>query len=77
MPIENPVRVPSLFTGADMQTVVAVIFTIVFIWWAIYTIVIAYHWFRYGRSGWLAVPAMAAHLFVSGWILIFITSGLR
>lgn len=59
------------------ESVIAVIITIVFIWWAIFTLVAAYHWFRYGRESWVAVPAMALHLVVSGWIFVFATGALH
>lgn len=61
----------------DAGSVVAVIFALIFIWWFIYTLVAAYHWLRFGRETWVAVPALALHLFISGWLLLFMTSGLH
>lgn len=66
-----------LFTSAGLESVLAVIITIVFIWWAVFTLVAFYHWFRFGRDTWVAVPAVVLHLFVSGWIFIFATGGLH
>ena len=65
------------FSAANLETVLAVVITIVFIWWAVFTLVAVYHWMRYARDTWLAVPALAVHLFVSAWIFIFATGGLH
>ncbi len=65
------------FPAASIETILAIVITIVFIWWAIFTVVAIYHWFRFARDSWLAVPAVAVHLFVSGWIFVFATGGLH
>lgn len=72
--------IPSFTIGVpnvSIESVLAVIITIVFIWWAIYTLVVMYHWLRYGRESWLAVPALAVHFLVSGLIFVFATGGLH
>ncbi|HYD93667.1 MAG TPA: hypothetical protein VEB18_04430 [Candidatus Paceibacterota bacterium] len=71
-----PNLMPNL-PGASIETILAIVITIVFIWWAIFTLVAMYHWFRFARDSWLAVPSIALHLFVSGWIFIFATGGLH
>lgn len=68
---------PSFMQGLTAEALVSLVFTLLFIWWLIYTAVAAYHWFRFGRSSWVAVPALAAHLVVSGGIFVFMTSGLQ
>ncbi|MEK9160811.1 MAG: hypothetical protein AAB440_02115 [Patescibacteria group bacterium] len=73
----SPLQLPSFMTGASAEMVVSVIFTLVFIWWAVYTAVAVYHWFRFGRASWVAVPALAIHLTISGGIFVFMTSGLH
>lgn len=65
----------SFGSAITSQNVLAVVFTIIFIWWAIFTLVAAYHLLRYGRESWLAVPAVALHFAVSGWIFLFATGG--
>lgn len=80
LPVFNPAQFGSsdfLRERLDAGSVVAVVFALLFIWWFIYTLVAAYHWLRYGRETWVAVPALALHLFVSGWLLFFMTSGLH
>ncbi|KND51737.1 MAG: hypothetical protein ABA06_00555 [Parcubacteria bacterium C7867-001] len=64
----------NIINGAD---VIAVILAIIFIWWAVYTLIAVYHWFRFGRHSWIALPAIVAHLFVTVNLLFFITSGLH
>lgn len=76
----QPTVVPSLlpsFPAASLETILAAVITLVFIWWAIFTGVAIYHWVRFARDSWLAVPAIAVHLFVSGWIFVFATGGLH
>ncbi len=70
-------RFPAIFGNVTSEAVLSVIFTLVFIWWTVYTLVAIYHWFRYGRSSWVAVPAIALHLAVSGGIFIYMTSALH
>ncbi len=70
-------HLPSQLTNLTAESVLSVLFTLVFIWWLVYTLVAIYHWFRYGRSTWVAVPAVALHLAVSGGIFIYMTSGLH
>ncbi len=60
-------------TGSNLLPIV---FFIIFAIWMLYTLVAAYHWFRYGHKSWLAVPAIALHVFVSGLLIIYIASGL-
>lgn len=62
---------------ADSQGVIPVIFAIIFIWWTIFTLVAIYHWLRFGRMSWFAMPLIALHLFVSYWLLTYITAGLH
>jgi len=73
----TPLQLPTWITGASAESVISIIFTLLFIWWLIYTIVAAYHWFRFGRSSWVAVPAIAAHLVISGVIFVFMTVNLH
>jgi hypothetical protein len=73
----SPLALPSFITGAPAEMVVSIIFTLLFIWWVVYTVVVTYHWVRFGRSSWVAVPALAVHLAVSGGIFVFMTSGLH
>lgn len=77
---ESATYVPSLFplfTAPNLETVLAVVVTVVFIWWVIYTLVAGYHLLRFARDSWITVPALALHLFVSGWIFVFATGGLH
>lgn len=57
--------------------VVPVFFFFIFIVWAVYTLVAAYHWFRYSNNVTLAMSAMTAHLVVSAWLAIYTVSGIH
>lgn len=37
----------------------------IFIFWALYTLVAVYHWLKYSHASWVALPAIALHLFLS------------
>jgi hypothetical protein len=56
---------------------VAIIVAIGFILWIVYTLVVSYHWLRYGRSSIVAIPALAVHIFVSLSIALYALSALR
>ncbi|HWH07082.1 MAG TPA: hypothetical protein VNU47_00970 [Candidatus Paceibacterota bacterium] len=63
---------PEITSAYDL---VSIIFTVIFILWALYTLIAAYHWLRFARNSWIAVPAVGAHLFVSAVLMIYATSG--
>lgn len=65
------------FTLPDAATVLPAIFAIVFFIWLAYTLVVAYHWFRYGHRSFLAVPLLALHVVVSGTLMLLATAGLK
>lgn len=65
------------FGLSNVASVFPVIFAIVFFIWVVYTLVIAYHWLRYGHRSFLAVPLLALHLIVSGALMVLATAGLR
>ena len=72
--IPNPL---SFLSSTSIESVLAVVITLVFIWWAIFTLVVVYHWFKYSRDNVIAVPAIVVHIVVSGWIFVFATGGLH
>ncbi len=72
--VPNPL---SFFSAASVESILAIVITIVFIWWAIFTVVVIYHWMKYSRDSVFAVPAIALHIFISGWIFVFATGGLH
>jgi hypothetical protein len=63
--------------GIPFGSIFTVVFFIILFVWFIYTLVVSYHWFRYGHRSWFAIPAIAMHLFVSGFCIIFAISGLQ
>ena len=77
----QPIAVPTIpaFSvipaGVSLESVLSVVITLIFIWWAVFTRVAAYHWFRYARDSWVAVPAFALHIAVSAWVFVFATGG--
>lgn len=73
----SPLPSFSMLTTGSVETFLALFITVVFIWWGIFTLVSAYHWLRYARDSFVAVPAIVVHLFVSGWIFVFATGGLH
>ncbi|MDB5236933.1 MAG: hypothetical protein JWL88_35 [Parcubacteria group bacterium] len=68
---------PAPLPQVDLSGFVPVLFSVVFIVWIIYTLVVIYHWFRYRHKSWFAVPAIVLHFFVSGTIILFMISGLK
>lgn len=62
---------------ASAYDFVSIIFTVIFLLWLVYTIVSIYHWVRYGHKSWVAVPAVAIHLGVSAFLMLFAAAGFR
>ncbi|MDD2657130.1 MAG: hypothetical protein PHD04_00495 [Candidatus Pacebacteria bacterium] len=48
---------------------------IIFAFWAIYTLIAIYHWLKYSHASWVAVPAIAVHLFISFALMSYALSG--
>ncbi|MEA2701932.1 MAG: hypothetical protein QOE22_641 [Candidatus Parcubacteria bacterium] len=65
------------FGISDLSVAFPVIFAIVFFIWVAYTLVLAYHWFRYGHRSFLAVPMLVLHVVVSGTLMLLAAAGLR
>lgn len=70
----SPITLPE---GISLSTVFSVVFALIFIFWLIYSLVVIYHWIRHAPDSWIAVPAVALHLFVSGILIFYATSGLH
>ncbi len=47
----------------------------VFAFWAVYSIVIVYHWLKYSHDSRIAFPAIALHLFLSVALMAWALSG--
>jgi len=63
--------------AVDPNTVFSVIFLAIFVCWLVFTLVVIYHWLRHASESWIAVPAVALHLAVSGFLIFYATSGLH
>jgi hypothetical protein len=72
-PFQQPLL--NIAAPADFSSMLTIAFFFIFIGWFIYTIVASYHWFRYSHRSWLAVPAVAVHIFISGLLIFYIASG--
>lgn len=70
------VSLPPFLADLSVAQVLPILFLVVFIVWAIYTAIAAYHWIRFGHESWAAVPALLTHAFVSIWIMFFTVSGI-
>lgn len=66
---------PPLFTAIEAENAVSVIFTLAFLLWALFTMISAYHWIRYGHRSSVAIPALITHIVVSCGIAIYAVIG--
>lgn len=69
-----PIHTPAFFAFSQGQ-VLEVVFGLVFFIWALYTLILAYHWIRYGHRSWIGIPAIIIHLLVSGALFLMAVSG--
>lgn len=67
MQTETPNQAP-LLLGSNIETIVSLVFLFLFVVWAVYTLISAYHWLRYGHRSVVAIPALIVHVVVS-WLL--------
>lgn len=70
-----PLTPPVFLTDIDPAQVISVIFAVLFIIWALYTLITAYHWLRYGHNSAVAIPALITHILVSGFLALYAVSG--
>jgi hypothetical protein len=70
---------PSLLSflpdGISAGSVVQWSLYIVFIFWAIYTVVAVYHWLRYSHASFVSFPAIGVHLLISFALMAYALSG--
>jgi hypothetical protein len=66
-----------MFGSFDWGTVLPAIFAIIFFIWLAYTLIVTYHWLRYGHRSLLTVPVLALHIIVSGTLMLLATAGLK
>jgi len=66
---------PAFLQSVNVEQVVSVVFALLFILWALYTLITAYHWVRYGHRSSIAIPALITHVIVSGYLALFAVSG--
>lgn len=59
----------------DPAKIVAVIAWAMFVLWAVYSAVAAYHWLRYGHRSSIAIPALLTHVIISAALALFAVSG--
>lgn len=72
---ESPFQAPLFnIVSIDPSRYLTILFFIVFAVWATYTVIAAYHWFKYGHRSWLAVPAIGIYVFVSGLAILYMAS---
>jgi hypothetical protein len=67
--------VEPLFQAIDGGKIVAIIAWVMFVLWAVYTAIAAYHWLRYGHRSPIAIPAIIVHVIVSLLLASFAVSG--
>jgi hypothetical protein len=58
----------------DVKHVLALVFGLIFFVWLIYTLVVLYHWIRYGHRSTFAIPSFILHIVVSGALLLMALS---
>jgi hypothetical protein len=61
----NPLLV---LVGSNIQGFISIAFLVLFIIWAIYTVIAGYHWLRYGHRSIVAIPALIVHV-VASWLI--------
>lgn len=63
---------PSVSASSATEWLLGAVFAV----WALYTLVVVYHWLRYARDSRAAKPAIVIHLAVSALFMLCAVSGL-
>lgn len=71
----QPLAPPAFLQYLEVGKVISVVFAVLFVIWAIYTLVSAYHWLRYGHSSAVAIPALIVHVVMSWLLASYAVSG--
>ncbi len=75
-PFTPPAFLSNLSINLSSSVFVSSFFYLVLLYWIMYTIVAVYHWLVHSHNASIALPAIAAHLFVSIVLIGYIVSGL-
>lgn len=67
---------PPFLADFSFVEILPVLFLVVFVVWAVYTAIAAYHWIRFGHDSWAATPALLTHAVVSLWAMFYAISGI-
>ena len=70
-----PVQSPFASIALGQTQVLEILFGIVFFVWAIYSIVLVYHWVRYGHRSTIGVPMLITHFIISAGLFLLAASG--
>ncbi|HET9641411.1 MAG TPA: hypothetical protein VFP46_01000 [Candidatus Paceibacterota bacterium] len=65
------------FAGLSAGFALELVLFFAFSFWAVYTIVAIYHWFRFSHASLVTFPAVATHLIVSFALATYILTGNR
>ncbi len=76
-PVLQPPSFATAFPAIDMGQVISVVFALIFIVWALYTLIASYHLLRYGHRSAVSIPAIITHVLVSGFLAIYAVSGIH
>ena len=72
-PFASPTAFPLLDIGSG--AVFEWFLYLAFAFWAIYTLVAVYHWFKYSHASIVAIPAVLLHVGVSVVLILYTLSG--
>lgn len=75
-PVSSPLALINAHVSLSTGQLSTWLFLIVAFVWAIYTLVLIYHWIRYSHAAAIAVPAIGIHLAVSIVLILYAASGL-
>lgn len=74
--VGSPFTLDQVLGNADVSGIMSIVFLVLFIVWALYTLIAAYHWLRYGHRPLLAIPVLVVYVAVSWLLAGYAASGL-
>ncbi|HVW82924.1 MAG TPA: hypothetical protein VHC68_03210 [Candidatus Paceibacterota bacterium] len=70
VPFTSPLAVAAQY-GLSAHQLGAGLVLLGLFFWLLFTLTAIYHWLRYSHAALLSLPSVAAHLFVSGVLILF------
>lgn len=72
----HPPAFTNAIAGLPLSSIESFAIVALFVVWALYSMIVAYHWIAYGGFTHRGIPSLAVHVLVSASLFLFAMSGI-